>query len=154
LTEGLYYQEDAQKEENVLQLAMNLQKTPKILSLKDKNEILTILKNGYIYKTEFGKIVVNNDCTSKDLKFAIFVSKNCGSAVRRNYLKRVVRNILNENITLFLNKNRVIFFISRDMNYKYKNIIYNIHKVLNEKISINFNKNLPKNNFSSFCTFM
>ena len=96
---------------------MNILKTHDIFSLSDRAEISFIFNRGKKLRSKFGFIYVMNIPQDHPLKIAILFKKNCGNAVKRNYIKRIIRHFIRENITLFKGMNRVIFL------YKYQNAI-------------------------------
>ncbi len=99
---------------------MNLSNPLNSSILKNKNEIYVVLKNGKKVKSDIGTIYFFNDEKEQFKKFAIFVKKNIGKAVYRNYIKRIIRFYIRSNFTLFYNYNRVIFFYNYKEKVKYK----------------------------------
>jgi len=62
-------------------------------AIKDKGRIVLILKEGKVFEGMFLK--VHYRCNeSKNGGFIISISKKLGKAVKRNYVKRVIRNCL------------------------------------------------------------
>ncbi len=69
------------------------------LKLKKRAEFISIRKNGRFQKSKF--FIVNYQYMENSENFlGITVSKKIGKAVIRNYLKRVVRSIVRNNIDL------------------------------------------------------
>ncbi len=67
----------------------------KIHSLKKRVEFLNLRNE---CKTFHGKLVILNiTLYNEKIKYGITVTKKIGNAVKRNYLKRVFRNIINKN---------------------------------------------------------
>ena len=102
---------------------MNLSRRLNIVTIRKSNEIQEVLNNSKKIYHKYGIIFLNrNKAVKEKLRAAILVKKNCGSAVRRNYIKRIGRNFIVRNITLFKDYNRVIFlFLSKDR-FKYKDL--------------------------------
>ncbi len=114
---------------------MNISKRLNIKTITNSKEIKNTLdKSKKIYFT-YGIVFLDKDSDVKEkLKFAVLVKKNCGNAVRRNYIKRIARNFVVRNITLFSPYNRVIFLFLSKMPFTYKNLKEELFKVWrNEK---------------------
>ena len=66
--------------------------------LKKRSEFIS-LRNKCI--TLHGKLVIINiDKNANFTKYGLTVSKKIGNAVKRNYLKRIIRSLLKENINI------------------------------------------------------
>lgn len=64
-----------------------------MLTIKEKKRILKILKKGKVYEGTYFRIYYSKtDCS--EAGFVITVPKKLGNAVKRNYIKRVVKNLL------------------------------------------------------------
>ena len=129
---------------------MNLSRRLNLVSIRKANEIKEVLDNSKKIYHKYGIIFLNkNKAVREKLRAAILGKKNCGSAVRRNYIKRIGRNFIVRNITLFKDYNRVIFlFLSKD-NFKYRDLEKELNsKFWNEVHIFNFNSVLPKIHFS------
>ena len=65
--------------------------------LKKRSEFLAIRKKG---KTVYSQFFIINFflSTKSEFKFGLTVSKKIGNAVERNHLKRIIRNIVGNNI--------------------------------------------------------
>lgn len=87
---------------------MNLSKTPKIASLKSKEEIRDILFSSEKIRTKFGIIFLKRDISDKILA-AILIKKNTGNAVQRNYNKRIIRHFIRANAQELMTYSRVVF---------------------------------------------
>ena len=69
------------------------------LKLKKRTEFLSVRKNGGYQKSKF--FILNFQYIENSQNFlGITVSKKIGNAVTRNYLKRIVRSIVRNNIDL------------------------------------------------------
>ncbi len=102
---------------------MNLSRRHRIVSIRKTREIKEVLNNSKKIHHKYGIIFLNkNKAVSEKLRAAVLVKKSCGSAVRRNYIKRIGRNFIVRNITLFKKYNRVIFLFLSKENFKYKEL--------------------------------
>ena len=91
---------------------MNLSKTPKIKSLKKRDEIKDILSSGRNIRTKYGPIFLKRKPNEKSIYIGILIKKKCGNAVKRNYIKRLIRRFIRLH-SLLLNMNtRTIFLYS------------------------------------------
>jgi len=96
----------------------------KILALSKKEEFKRLLKqkkitNKYI-TIFFGKLLNKN---SKNLNISFVTKKKIGNAVKRNKIKRRLRNIMNEavkNITINFNYSFLVIAKSSMLNNEYK----------------------------------
>ena len=72
-------------------------------SLKKRSEFLYLRKVG---KTVYGKyfIVNYNFSDNNHLRFGLTVSKKIGNSVIRNYVKRILREIIRKNLNKIPNK--------------------------------------------------
>lgn len=100
---------------------MNLSKTLKIESLSNPAEINLVLKKGKKLISRYGPIFLYRmpgDGQEKS-KVAMLLKKSTGPAVKRNYIKRILRHFVREHVELFGNYNRIIFIYnnSKDMSY-------------------------------------
>ena len=73
-----------------------------ILKLKKRAEFISVRKNGSCKKSKFFIINFQRVPDSENF-FGITVSKKVGNAVKRNYLKRIIRSIIRNNINLIPN---------------------------------------------------
>ena len=102
---------------------MNISRTLKISSISKKDEIGRVLNSGKKVYTKVGLIFLASDMQDESLKVAFLIKKNCGSAVKRNYIKRILRHFVREFYNLFKSHNRIIFL------YRYKgDVDYNLLK--------------------------
>lgn len=73
-----------------------------ILKLKKRAEFISVRKNGSCKKSKF--FIINFQHVPNSENFlGITVSKKVGNAVKRNYLKRIIRSIIRNNINLIPN---------------------------------------------------
>ena len=93
---------------------MNISRTLNISSINKKDEIGRVLNSGKKVYTKLGLIFLASDDLDASLKAAFLIKKNCGSAVKRNYIKRILRHFVRECYKLFKSYNRIIFL------YRYK----------------------------------
>ena len=72
------------------------------LKLKKRVEFISVRKNGDSKKSKF--FIINFQHVPNSENFlGITVSKKVGNAVKRNYLKRIIRSIIRNNINLIPN---------------------------------------------------
>lgn len=108
---------------------MNILKRHRVSSLTKREEILKLFNKGMRLNSKFGPVYLLNEKQDNSLKVAILIKKNCGKAVNRNYIKRVIRHFIRDHITLFNNQNKVIFL------YKYRDYI-NYNELIDEYLSV------------------
>lgn len=99
---------------------MSKEDFPKKIRVKKNSEFNRIIKNG---TKELGeKIVLYRLCTpDKGQKFGIKISKGIKGAVKRNKIKRIIRETLRKNKDKFEVSEKVVVVIrslSKDMNQK------------------------------------
>lgn len=118
---------------------MILSKTPNIHSLKNKKEIRDLLVTGRKVYTKYGIIFLKNLPGTANKHIAILVKKKCGNAVKRNYIKRLLRRFIREHALLLTNNNRIAFLYLYTGKAEYKKIETVYLNALNryEKNSIN-----------------
>ena len=69
-----------------------------LISLKKRSEFLYLRKSGLSKNGTY--FIVNYYFTNvEQIKFGLTVSKKMGNAVKRNYIKRVIRALINKNIS-------------------------------------------------------
>ncbi|HGY54340.1 MAG TPA: ribonuclease P protein component [Caldithrix abyssi] len=88
---------------------MNLSRRLRIQSLKRRNEIQEVFDRGKKIYLGFGLLVLHNrpEDTSKR-KVAVLVKKQCGNAVVRNQIKRVLRHVFCALPEIYNSYNRVV----------------------------------------------
>ena len=83
------------REEDKKEEKQSLPKTRYVL--KKRTDFLTVRKNGKTIFTQF--FIINFVLSSKSgFKFGLTVSRKIGNSVKRNRLKRIIRNIVFNNI--------------------------------------------------------
>ena len=98
----------------------------KILALSKNEEFKRLLRNKKIsnkYTTIFFGVL--NDKDKKKLNISFVIKKKIGNAVKRNKIKRRLRNIMNEackEISINLNYSYLVIAKSTMLNNEYKNI--------------------------------
>jgi len=100
---------------------MNISNRHKIIILKDRSEINLVFKKGRKVATRFGPVFLYNARDDQNYKkVAILLKKSIGTAVKRNYVKRIIRTFIRENRSFFEENNRIIFIYSskEPVNYK------------------------------------
>jgi ribonuclease P protein component len=99
---------------------MNISSRHNISSLKNKDEIEIIFKQGFKVKTKYGPIFLYRATTKDDSrKVAILLKKRVGSAVKRNYIKRIIRYFISKNHMIFGKNNRMIFLFNSHVAVSY-----------------------------------
>jgi ribonuclease P protein component len=89
---------------------MNISSLHNIKTLRKRNEIKAVLDYGKKISTKYGLIFLYNDGEHLDKKAAVLLKKSVGSAVKRNYIKRILRSIIrNHHNIIFNDCNRVVF---------------------------------------------
>ena len=83
------------------------------IRIKDAKEFNFIIKNGKKNSNSFFSIYYI-DKKYDESRFGITLIKKFGNAVKRNYYKRVLREIIRNNINMFLNKYDYIIIIKKD----------------------------------------
>ena len=99
-------------------------------SLKTRSEFLYIRKMG---KTTQGKyfIVNYNFSNTGHFKFGLTISKKIGSSVVRNYLKRILREILRKNLTIISNNINIEIIPKKGIEKKKFHVLeYDLTKIL------------------------
>ena len=91
---------------------MNLSKTPKIKSLKQKDEITDILSSGKTIRTKYGPVFFKRIPDEKNNYIGILIKKKCGNSVKRNRIKRLIRRFIHHHSSLLDLNNRTIFLYS------------------------------------------
>ena len=90
------------------------------LVIKKSSEFDTIIHHGLQRKNSYF-ILCYSKSTQKESRFGITLSKKFGNAVKRNRYKRIIREIVRNNIMLFNKEYDYIIIIRKkcdDSNYK------------------------------------
>ena len=120
-----YYQEEEQEAENLLRSLVKLMKS-KILALSKNEEFKYLLKKDKIsneYVTIFFGYLKNKN--KKKLNISFVTKKKIGNAVKRNKIKRRLKNIVNEafkKISINLNYSYLVIAKPTMLNNEYTNI--------------------------------
>ena len=120
-----YYQEEEQEVENLLRSLVKLMKS-KILALSKNEEFKHLLKKDKIsneYVTIFFGYLKNKN--KKKLNISFVTKKKIGNAVKRNKIKRRLKNIVNEafkKISINLNYSYLVIAKPTMLNNEYTNI--------------------------------
>ena len=101
---------------------MNLSRTPKIGSLKNRSEIQVLLASGEKVYTKYGLIFLKDLSDSSKTNIAILVKKKTGNAVHRNYVKRLIRNFIRNHAEKICFKNRIAFLYLFQGKIEYNNL--------------------------------
>lgn len=87
--------------------------------IRKRSEYLQILREGKRYKTKHFKIIIKYNYTDK-IRLGLIVSKKAGKAVKRNRIKRLLREFFRLNKNFFPISSDILF-IARpgddDLNY-------------------------------------
>lgn len=76
-------------------------------SIKKSQEIDSIIKHKNSVGNKFFVIYSMNNIEAKHYRYALSIGKKFGIAVKRNKMKRQIRNIIQQNINLLENKDYV-----------------------------------------------
>ncbi len=90
-------------------------------ALNDKKRIVLVLKEGKVFEGEFLKIHYRFN-ESKDGGFVISISKKLGKAVKRNYVKRVIRSCLRDKNTQY-----DLLIRPKTLNVRYNDILKDLN---------------------------
>ena len=119
------YQEGEQEAENLLRSLVKLMKS-KILALSKNEEFKYLLKKDKIsneYVTIFFGYLKNKN--KKNLNISFVTKKKIGNAIKRNKIKRRLKNIVNEasrKISINLNYSYLVIAKPTMLNNEYTNI--------------------------------
>jgi ribonuclease P protein component len=100
---------------------MNISSRHNIVSLKERSEVNTIFEKGKKISTRYGPVFLYKSMTDhRYTKVAILLKKNTGTAVKRNYIKRIIRNFVRKNRSCLDKYNRIIFLFNSKKTVNYK----------------------------------
>jgi len=88
---------------------MNITKTHNIVTISNKEEIHRVMSEGQKVYTKFGLIFLVKNQINKLEKAGILVKKKSGSAVKRNYIKRIIRAFIRNEYPVLKKYNKIIF---------------------------------------------
>jgi len=120
---------------------MNILTGHKITTIGKKDEISLVLQKGKKFKFKYGLIFLYNVNRSSEKKAAVLIKKSIGNAVRRNYIKRIVRSFFRKYYRLLDKFNRVIILINQKADITYQQLEKELMVVLkkDEESFINHN---------------
>ena len=104
---------------------MNLSKTLNIVSLSNKDEIQHILLKGQKVYTKFGLLFLYKDNNDTLSKIGIFVKKKSGNAVKRNYIKRIIRQFACKEYNIICHYNIIVFLYNYQGKISYSDLSNN-----------------------------
>jgi ribonuclease P protein component len=87
---------------------MNISKQHNFSSLKSRDEISKIMGKGKKLYLKTGLIFLFKEESVSDYKAAFLIKKKIGNAVKRNYVKRILRHILKNNLDQLKQFNRYV----------------------------------------------
>jgi len=88
---------------------MNISKTHNIITLSDKDEINDIIKKGQKVYTKFGLLFLYKGDNELLKKVGILIKKRTGNAVKRNYIKRIIRQFVRNEYNFLYSYSKIIF---------------------------------------------
>lgn len=101
--------------------------------VKKNTEFNDIINKGKFFKNKY-YIIYYNDSEDNFPKFGLAVSKRCGNAVNRNYIKRQLRMMIDMNKKLFQIKKNYIIMVRKEINdLNYQEREYNFINLLKER---------------------
>lgn len=104
---------------------------PKKIRIKKRSEFEEIQKKG---KKTFGKnlILYRLDSSEKPQKFGVKVNRNIKGAVKRNRIKRILREIIRKNKDKFKENERVLIYYRQDPSDKLTTVKISYQDLLSE----------------------
>jgi ribonuclease P protein component len=120
---------------------MNISKTLNIVTISHKNEIKDVIAKGQRVYTKFGLLFLYRDNIEVLNKIGILVKKQSGNAVKRNYIKRIIRQFVRNEYILLQHYSKIIFLFNYKGKISYNEIrdTYINHLKKYEKIITNSN---------------
>lgn len=117
-----YLQEEDQKVEKNSQSVMNLSAQHKIRMLKKNADIEEVLSHGKKIHTKYGLFFLYSMRIEIQMDFAVLIKKKIGSAVWRNYCKRIVREYVRNRIMIFNKYQKIIFLYTYEGKVNYSHL--------------------------------
>ena len=87
----------------------------KINIIKKNEDINTIISKGNMSKNKYFYIYKDKN-TVNNYRFVICVSKKVGNAVRRNKLKRQIKDIIDKSNLIFKSDNDYVIIVKKEIN--------------------------------------
>ena len=112
---------------------MNILTARKIITIKRKDEINLVLQRGKKIYFKFGLIFLYKDRHSTDKQAAVLVKRSIGNAVKRNRVKRLVRQFFRNHYQLFDIYNRIIVLINKKADLNYQQLEENLIPMLKKR---------------------
>ena len=112
---------------------MNISKTLRIITLSRKHEINSVINKGQKVYTKFGLLFLYRDNIEILNKIGILVKKQSGNAVRRNYIKRIIRQFVRNEYDFLSHYSKIIFLYNYQGKISYSELrntyINNLKKI-------------------------
>ena len=106
----------------------------KINIIKKSNDINNVINEGERYKNKYFYIY-NKDNNVSNYRFVICVSKKIGNAVRRNKLKRQIKDIIDKSNFVFKSNKDYVIIVKGEINtLNYQQIKDNLNELLSKII--------------------
>ncbi len=112
----------------------------KINVVKNNNDYQKIINNNKVYRNNCFVIYIDSNKLNYS-RFGISVSKKIGNAVVRNYYKRIIRNICDNNFDYHKNIDYIIILRKDCLKMNYQEIEDNLISLIN-KISEDKNEEI------------
>ncbi len=117
---------------------MNIAKRHNLKSLKRKDEISAVFEGGKKFYFKFGLIIFFQNGKDVHTRVAILVQKKCGKAVRRNYIKRITRNLILDHLQKVVRYNRIVFLYNNSLPFTYSDLEKEFLKIVNNEKNLSF----------------
>jgi ribonuclease P protein component len=117
---------------------MNITRAHNIITITDKVEIHKVMFKGQKIYNKFGLIFLYKNDKKALHKAGILVKKKSGCAVKRNYIKRIIRSFIRNEIRLVYKYNKIIFLYNYQGQVSYKELKMSYINSIK-----NYEKNIP-----------